>query len=63
MYSGTVYQIDLSLGKGLIAEANGNLIMFLLSSVIGTALKEEDKVVYDIGQNHSRMAINVRKIS
>lgn len=45
MYRETVYQIDLQLGKGLITGENGNQIMFLLSSVIGVAVKEEDKVV------------------
>jgi len=32
MYRGTLYQIDLQLGKGLITEENGNQIMFLFSS-------------------------------
>jgi cold shock CspA family protein len=62
MNQGIVISIDYREGKGYIQEVSGDLIMFLLSSVVGTALVEEDKVVYEIVASPTRQAVNVSKI-
>jgi cold shock CspA family protein len=62
MNQGIVKSIDYREGKGYIQEVSGDLIMFLLSSVVGTALVEEDKVVYEVVTSPTRQAVNVSKI-
>jgi cold shock CspA family protein len=62
MHEGIVKNIDYREGRGFIQEKNGNLIMFLLSSVVGTAVQEEDKVTYELVENPTRQAVNVTKI-
>lgn len=62
MNQGIVKSIDYREGKGYIQEVSGDLIMFLLSSVVGTAVEEEDKVAYEIVSSPTRQAVNVTKI-
>jgi cold shock CspA family protein len=62
MNQGIVKNIDYREGKGYIQEVSGDLIMFLLSSVVGTAIEEEDKVTYDIVSSPTRQAVNVEKL-
>lgn len=62
MYQGIVKTIDYREGKGYIQEFDDSRIMFLLSSVVGTAVLEEDKVSYDVVQSPTRQAVKVSKI-
>jgi len=62
MHQGIVKNIDYREGKGYIQEVSDDLIMFLLNSVVGTAVEEEDKVAYEIVSSPTRQAVNVKKI-
>jgi cold shock CspA family protein len=62
MHQGIVKSIDYREGKGYIQEVSEDLIMFLLSSVVGTALEEEDKVAYEVVTKPTRQAVNVTKL-
>lgn len=62
MNQGIVKSIDYREGKGYIQEVSEDLIMFLLSSVVGPAVEEEDKVTYNIVSSPTRQAVNVTKI-
>jgi len=61
MHLGEVLSIDHREGKGFILESGGNHIVFMLSSVNGSAIAEQDKVNYDVVETPERQAINVRK--
>jgi len=62
MHQGIVKNIDYREGRGYIQEVSEDLIMFLLSSVVGTAIEEEDKVVYEVVTSPTRQAVNVTKL-
>lgn len=61
MQKGTVLSIDVREGKGFIKAEDGSVIMFLLSSVIGDMVEEEEKVSYDIVEDPELQAVNVQK--
>lgn len=61
MKEGTVISIDIREGKGFIQEEDEKTIMFLLSSVVGPMVDEEDKVSYEVVTSPQRQAVNVKK--
>lgn len=61
MQKGTVLSVDVREGKGFIKAEDGSVIMFLLSSVIGDMVEEEEKVSYDIVEDPELQAVNVQK--
>jgi hypothetical protein len=62
MHIGEVLSMDHRERNGFILEASDNHIVFMLSSVVGPTIAEQDKVNCDVVETPERQAINISKV-